>query len=86
MGMLMLFRNQGLFGAAGVEESTLVVFKDYFIVVITLICNSAKRLLQYSAPSFGECPDIRHCRFAARLISSPEQQLLSDFPQKLNVF
>ena len=40
MGMLMLFRNQGLFGAAGVEESTLVVFKDYFVVVITLVAGT----------------------------------------------
>ncbi len=40
MGMLILFRNQGLFGAAGQQLSAVKMFTDYFIVIITLVAGT----------------------------------------------
>jgi preprotein translocase subunit SecY len=40
MGMLILFRSQGLFGVFGTEEAAFSVFINYFIVVITLVAGT----------------------------------------------
>jgi preprotein translocase subunit SecY len=40
MGMLILFRNQGLFGLGGQEVSTFTMFKNYFVVILTLVAGT----------------------------------------------
>jgi len=40
MGMLILFRNQGLFGMGGQEVSTFTMFKNYFVVILTLVAGT----------------------------------------------